>query len=210
VGLHQDELEAVKADSDWAYAVDDRDEYSRGSQWEAIREIVETILLAVVIWLVVNFATARFVVDGSSMEPNMHTGQFLIVSKIAYRLDTPRRGDVIVFHYPNNPSEDYIKRVIGLPGDTVTIERGTVYVNGVRLDEPYVTMAQQFSGRHASGAWAVEEGQLFVLGDNRAGSSDSRDWGVLDEDYVIGKAWISYWPPQEWGIVPHYEYGETP
>lgn len=169
-----------------------------------VRELVETALLAAIIWLAVNFATARYVVEGSSMEPNLHSGQFLIVSRLSYEFGEPQRGDVIVFDYPNNPSDDYVKRIIGLPGDSVRIENGVVYVNDVVLDEPYLTHSiPQFY----EGQWQrVPDEQYFVLGDNRRASSDSRNWGMLSEDLIIGKAWLSYWPVNEWGIVPHHEF----
>ena len=170
-----------------------------------VRELVETILLAAIIWLAVNFATARYVVEGSSMEPNLHTGQFLIVNRLSYEFGEPERGDVIVFDYPNNPSDDYVKRIIGLPGDSIRIEDGVIYVNDVVLDEPFPT--REIPGFY-EGQWPrVPDGQYFVLGDNRRASSDSRDWGMLEEDLIIGKAWLSYWPVEEWGVVPHHDYG---
>jgi signal peptidase I len=175
----------------------------RPKVWSAVYEILETVLLAVVIWLAVNFTTARYVVDGSSMEPTLHTGQFLIVSRLAYRLGSPQRGDIIVFHFPGNPNEDYVKRIIGLPGETVTIQGDKVFVNGVPLQETYVSPGALMTYQ---GSWTVPEGSYFVLGDNRAHSSDSRTWGMLSSEYIIGKAWICYWPPRYWGTVPHYTY----
>jgi len=173
-------------------------------------EIVETLLLAVVIWLAVNFTTARYVVEGQSMEPNLHTGQFLIVSRLAYMniagvsLGEPLRGDIIVFDFPNNPSDDYVKRIIGLPGETVMIDQdGNIFVDGQLLVEPYLS-SEPYGNR--IGTWEVPEGSYFVVGDNRNHSSDSRSWGMLAAKYIVGKAWISYWPPQNWGIIPHYEY----
>ena len=175
--------------------------------WGIAREIIETILLAAVIWLAVNFATARYVVDGQSMEPNLHTGPFLIVSRLAYKFGTPQRGDIIVFDFPGNPADDYVKRIIGLPGDTVTIQEGQIFVNDNRLEEPYLPDERMmpFQGR-----WVVPQDSYFVLGDNRAHSSDSRSWGMLPQDAIIGKAWLSYWPPQNWGAIPHYDYAISP
>ena len=175
--------------------------------WGIAREIIETILLAAVIWLAVNFATARYVVDGQSMEPNLHTGQFLIVSRLAYKFGVPQRGDIIVFDFPGNPADDYVKRVIGLPGDTVTIQAGQIFINGNRLEEPYLPDERVLP---TQGRWNVPDGSYFVLGDNRAHSSDSRSWGMLPEDAIIGKAWVSYWPPQDWGAIPHYDYAPSP
>ncbi len=174
--------------------------------WPLVREIIETVLLAAIIWLAVNFATARYVVDGQSMEPNLHTGQFLIVSRLAYKFGSPQRGDIIVFEYPGNTADDYVKRIVGLPGETVMIENGKVYVNGEVLDEPYLTEVMPILPYRTE--WPVPERAYFVLGDNRAHSSDSRAWGFLQEDLIVGKAWFSYWPPEHWGFIPHYEYDE--
>lgn len=177
--------------------------------WPVIREIIETLVLATIIWLAVNFATARYVVDGDSMEPNLHTGQFLIVSRLAYMVGDPAHGDIVVFHYPRDPKESYVKRVIGVPGDDIIIEGRQVYVNGVLLDEPYLSeTALSYSRGHY--AATIPEGSYFVLGDNRAGSSDSLNWGALERDLIIGKAWLSYWPPPEWGLIPHYRYDKLP
>jgi signal peptidase I len=177
--------------------------------WPIIREIIETLVLATIIWLVVNFATARYVVDGDSMEPNLHTGQFLIVSRLAYMVGDPAHGDIVVFHYPRNPEESYVKRVIGVPGDDIIIEGRQVYVNGFPIDEPYLSeTAQSYSRGHYTAT--VPENSYFVLGDNRAGSSDSVNWGALERDLIIGKAWLSYWPPSEWGLIPHYRYDKLP
>jgi signal peptidase I len=173
------------------------------SLWSLVYEILETIVLAAIIWLAVNFATARFIVEGSSMEPNFHTGQMLIVSKLAYKLSTPQRGDVIVFQYPGNPVDDYIKRVIGIPGDTVDIQSGRVSINGHAIPEPYLAAD---AGEMYQGKWTVPEGSYFVMGDNRSHSSDSRSWGMLSKEFIIGKAWVSYWPPKLWGFVPQVSY----
>jgi signal peptidase I len=175
--------------------------------WGVAREIIETILLAAVIWLAVNFATARYVVDGQSMEPNLHTGQFLIVSRLTYKFGLPQRGDIIVFDFPGNPADDYVKRVIGLPGDTVTIQEGQIAINGTHLTEPYLPDERVMP---TQGRWVVPENSYFVLGDNRAHSSDSRSWGMLPKDAIIGKAWVSYWPPPNWGTIPHYDYATSP
>ena len=173
------------------------------SVWSLVYEVLETIVLAAIIWLAVNFATARFIVEGSSMEPNFHTGQMLIVSKLAYKLSTPQRGDVIVFQYPGNPVDDYIKRVIGIPGDTVDIQDGRVSINGQAISEPYLApdSSEMFRGK-----WTVPADSYFVMGDNRLHSSDSRSWGMLSKEFIIGKAWVSYWPPRLWGFVPQVSY----
>ena len=179
---------------------------SKFSMWSLVYEILETVVLAAIIWLAVNFATARFIVEGSSMEPNFHTGQMLIISRLSYKLSTPQRGDVIVFQYPDNPVDDYIKRVIGIPGDTVEIQDSHVYINGQLISEPYL---QPDTPEIQRGKWEVPAGSYFVMGDNRAHSSDSRSWGMLSREFIIGKAWISYWPPNDWGMVPHVSYNSV-
>lgn len=165
-----------------------------------VGEVAETILLAFILFLLIRTALQTYRVDGSSMEPNFYDGQFLVVDKVTPRLFPLRRGDVVVFHYPNDPSRDYIKRVIALPGEEVEVRAGEVYINGRRLDEPYETYPSQYSW----GPALVGEGQLFVLGDNRGHSSDSHTWGMLDRRQVVGRAWIRYWPPEHWGIIPRY------
>lgn len=198
-----------------AIPLEETNDEEKGASFTAILyEIVETVLLAVVIWLVVNFATARYVVEGQSMETNLHTGQFLIVSRLSYLkvddfvdLGDPERGDIVVFDFPGNPADDYVKRIIGLPGETVAIGAdGSVRVDGEALSEPYLAQAMTQPYRGRTGTWEVPPDSYFVLGDNRNSSSDSRSWGTLDEAYIVGKAWVSYWPPREWGVIPHYDY----
>jgi signal peptidase I len=166
-----------------------------------LREIAETVLLTLMIFLVLNTTTGRFQVRGSSMEPTLHDGQYLIISKLIYWMRSPERGDVIVFEPPGNPDEDYIKRVIGLPGEQVEIRDGIVSINGAPLKEPYIESPAFYSG-----TWNLGAGEYFVLGDNRRNSSDSHSWGVLPHDNVVGKAWLCYWPPEEWGMVAHESF----
>jgi len=135
------------------------------------------------------------------MEPNLHDKQYIIINKLIYQLKEPERGDIVVFQYPHDPSRDFIKRVIGVPGDEVTIERGCVSINGHSVDEPYISQAGGYSDN-----WTLEPDELFVLGDNRNNSSDSRNWGILPRDNLIGRAWVIYWPLQDWGSVPHYSF----
>lgn len=166
-----------------------------------VREIVETVLLTLIIFLVLNTLTGRFQVRGSSMEPTLQDGQYLVVSKLTYWLHPPERGDVIVFHPPSSVSDDYIKRIIGLPGEKIEIRSGEVQVDGVLLDEPYVAKHSSYSD-----SWSLGQNEYFVLGDNRGNSSDSHTWGTLPRENIIGKAWISYWPPEEWGVVRHHTF----
>ena len=174
--------------------------------WRALgnvlRELIETIALTVVIFLLIRFAVQNFRIEGFSMEPNFHDGQFLIVNKLIYVLHPPERGDVIVFVPPNNTTRDFIKRVIGLPGDRIEIVNGRVSVNGAPLDEPYPLNP----GTYSSETLVVPADEYFVLGDNRNNSSDSHSWGPVPANSIIGKAWVSYWPPQVMGLVPTYSY----
>ncbi|GAB4547929.1 MAG: signal peptidase I [Anaerolineae bacterium] len=182
--------------------IDGQVEEKTPTTWETVktvvREILETIILTVIIFFLIQTVVRNFRVVGTSMEPNLHDSQYLIVDKISYRLGEPQRGDVIVFEPPNRPGEDYVKRVIGVPGDLVEIQNGQVYINGNPLDEPYVV----YAGSYSMSPRRVGAGELFVLGDNRNSSSDSHNWGMLSQDKVVGKAWISYWPPSQWGIIP--------
>jgi signal peptidase I len=146
----------------------------------------------------INLISARNRVDGASMEPTLVSGEYVVVNRLSYRLGSPQRGDIIVFHPPVNPEEEYIKRVIGLPGDEVEVKDGMVYVNGQPLQESYLNVKTNYAG-----TWNVPQDQLFVLGDNRINSSDSRNWGTVPMNYVVGKAVLVYWPPPDWGLVDH-------
>lgn len=161
-------------------------------------DIFETLVLSVVLFVGVNIISARIRVDGDSMVPTLISGEYVVVNRLSYRLGNPHRGDIIVFHFPRNPAEEYIKRIIGLPGDVIEVMDGSVYINGQPLDERYLDVKVNYSGK-----WEVPQGQLFVLGDNRNNSSDSHDWGTVPMDYVVGKAVMVYWPPLEWGLIDH-------
>lgn len=161
-----------------------------------IIDILETLILAVILFVGINSVSARIRVDGSSMEPTLHGGEYVLVNKLSYRVGQPDYGDVIVFYYPRDPEQEYIKRVIGLPGDQVDVSDGRVYVNGQPLEEPYIAAAPVYPG-----SWMVPENSLFVLGDNRNNSSDSHSWGSVPISYVVGKAVFVYWPPPAWGPI---------
>jgi signal peptidase I len=161
-------------------------------------DVFETLVLSLVLFVGINAVSARIRVDGESMVPTLESGEYVIVSRLNYRFGTPQRGDIIVFHFPRDPKEEYIKRVIGLPGDEVQVLNGQVYINGQLLNEPYLSVKMNYIGN-----WRVPDGQLFVLGDNRNNSSDSHDWGTVPMDYVVGKAILVYWPPLDWGLVGH-------
>jgi signal peptidase I len=166
-----------------------------------VREVLETMVPAVVIALLINLLLAQATrVFGQSMEPNLHSDQRVVVEKISYsewfRLRGPQRGDVVVFRISPN-SDLLIKRVIGLPGDRIEIREGQVLINGELLDEPY--LSQPTYGDY--GPADVPPLHIFVLGDNRGFSNDSRAFGPLSLESVIGRAWFSYWPPDQWGFL---------
>ncbi len=161
-------------------------------------DIFETLLLALILFFAINAMSARVRVDGFSMRPTLEDGEFVLVSKMSYLLGTMQRGDIIVFHFPMNPEEELIKRVIGLPGDHVSVQNGTVSINGQILNEPYIAATPSYSVE-----WDVPDGQIFVLGDNRNNSNDSKDWGLLPAQNVVGKAVLIYWPPPLWDVIQH-------
>ena len=164
---------------------------------EFVRDTVETVLIALVLFLAINAVSARIRVESVSMQPTLFAGNYVIVNKLAYRLGEPQRGDVIVLKYPPDPGrEPYIKRVIGLPGDEVRIDNGNVYINGELLVEPYLTVVT-----NQGGEWRVPPDSLFVMGDNRNNSSDSRSWGMVPLENVIGKGLVIFWPPEQWGLL---------
>ncbi len=163
-------------------------------------DLFETVGLAVVLFLIINTVSARVRVDGFSMLPTLHDGEFVLVNKLAYQWGTPTRGDIIVFRSTTTNDLDLIKRIMGLPGDKINIHNGQVIVNGQTLAEPYINAVPNYSGE-----WQVPEGYLFVLGDNRNDSSDSHAWGFLPEKNVIGKAMLIYWPPPEWAMINHVQ-----
>lgn len=171
-------------------------EFDFEKRYRLIREIVETIVLTLLMFLIIRFAVQNFNVDGTSMEPNLHDKELILVDKWTYMFRTPERGDVIVFIAPPHPDMDYVKRVIGLPGDVITIRNTVVIVDGVTLTEPYVAPLNQgnlFAYKHITNL-VVPPNDYFVLGDNRAVSSDSRDWGFVPRANIIGRAAFVYWP----------------
>lgn len=171
----------------------------------ALRELFDLLILVGAIYALVNLATVRFIVQGPSMEPTFQENQFLIISRANYLLGDPQRGDVVVFHYPGNPEEDYIKRVIGLPGDTVEIRDTLVYVNGETYNEPYINEPCR-PASCPDEEWTLGSGEYFMMGDNRNRSSDSRDFGPVNEEFIVGEVMIRYWPPSDWGVVSRVNY----
>lgn len=156
-----------------------------------LRELLETVILTLLIFALVRIPTQTFRIEGSSMLPNFQNGQFLIVNKAVYWFREPQRGEVIVFQFSDNPPKDYIKRVIGLPGETVEVRQGQVYINGQPLDEPW----RPNPGSYTKTPITLGPDEYYVLGDNRNNSSDSHLWGPIHRSRIIGKAWFIYWPP---------------
>jgi len=163
-----------------------------------VREIIETLLLTFFIFWLVHSLVGRYRIDGSSMNPTLQDGEYLIINNVTYLMDDPQQGDVVVFRHPRNEL-NLIKRVVGVPGDHVEINNDTVWVNSVMQEEPYIADSPNYSG-----SWDVPEGQYFVLGDNRNNSSDSHSWGFLPEENILGRALLVYWPPSDWGEITNY------
>lgn len=167
-------------------------------------EFIKTIAIIILIAFFVRFYLIQpFVVDGSSMEPNFHNGEYLLVDKLSYRFKTPQRGDVIVFHPPSSPGLNYIKRIIALPEEQLEIKSGEILVNGVRIDEPYLPSGKTLV-RHTQAVNLKQKlgpDEYFVLGDNREHSSDSREWGSVPKTNIIGKAWFVVFPITNFGLV---------
>jgi len=143
------------------------------------------------------------------MEPNYHNGEYLLTDKVSYRFGNPKRGDVIVFEAPTNNGEEFIKRIIGLPGEIISLHNGAFYINGKQVNESYLTPnTLSFGGNFLTeGAEnVVPEDKYFVMGDNRNHSSDSRTWGFVPKRKITGRAWFIYWPPSKFGAVEKYQY----
>jgi signal peptidase I len=172
-----------------------------------VREVIETVILTALMFLVIRFAVQNYFVEGVSMEPNLHNQERILIDKWTYLFHPPARGDVIIFLAPPEPSQDYVKRIVGIPGDVITINDTTVIVDGVTLQETYVDPRRQGNPYQFKQIYnlVVPANDYFVLGDNRAVSSDSRDWGFLPRANIIGRAAIVYWPFGEDndGLVPN-------
>ena len=171
-------------------------------------EIAETVLLALLIFFGTRMVVQNFRVDGGSMVPALENGEFLLVNKLAYVAAKPGRGDVVVFRSPAKPDEDLVKRVVGLPNETVDLRDGGVYVDGRRLDENvYFTGV---TGARAGRSLVVPEDGYFVLGDNRGQSIDSRSFGIVPAGSIVGQVWLVYWPLGRLGVLPGFSPGFKP
>jgi len=166
-----------------------------------LREIVITLLIALIILGLLRAVVQSYSVEGESMETSFHDGQYLLVNKLSYRFHDVRRGDVIIFWPPRFTDKPYVKRVIGLPGEEVSISGGVVHINGTPLGEPDYIPTTPLYGESSV---LVPEEEYFVLGDNRTSSSDSRSWGTVPRANIIGKVWFTYWPLGAWGFSPRY------
>jgi signal peptidase I len=169
---------------------------AKESRARLLREAIETILLTLLVFAVVKVTIQPYWVDGPSMQPGLHTGELVIVNQLAYRFGSPQRGDVIVLHPPNDPSTQYIKRVIGLPGDTITITATEVYVDNTKLKEPYTypLAPGEYGSSTFIGTVVLKTGQYFVMGDHRDISIDSRVIGAIPAQNIVGKAEFVLWP----------------
>lgn len=159
-------------------------------------ETLQTIVLAVVLYFLIDSVIARVRVENISMQPTLQSGEFILVNKLAYKLSDVTRGDIVIFHFPQDPREDYIKRVIGIPGDTITVQNSQVLVNNHPLTEPYIAAEPQYTG-----TWTVPPDRIFVLGDNRNQSSDSHSWGFVPYENLVGKALVIYWPIDQFKLL---------
>ena len=169
-----------------------------------LREILLTILLAVAVFFILQSILQTFIVIGISMEPTFQQGQRLLINKVVYKLHQPERGDVIVFKSPQNGQADFIKRLIALPGDKVEIKQGAVYINGTKLGESYINENPSYTLPPTT----LKDDEYFVLGDNRNHSNDSHSGWTVPEQNIIGKAWLSIWPPNKWRAIAHHPLSE--
>jgi signal peptidase I len=169
-----------------------------------LREVGLTILIAVVVFICLRLTVQSYTVVMSSMEPNFYEGECIMVSKVSYHSSGPQRGDVIVFDPPFASPHPFIKRVIGLPGETVEIKDGKIFIDGIPLEEEYIMASPTYTMPTTE----APENEYFVLGDNRNGSNDSHNGWMVPRDNIIGKAWFRYWPLSKWGVVKHYSYPE--
>ena len=168
------------------------------------REVAITVLIALAVFAVLRLTMQSYTVVMSSMEPNFYQGDCIMVSKVSYRSSGPQRGEVIVFNPTFDSRHPFIKRVIGLPGETVEITDESVFINGIPLEEDYVMAPPNYT----MPVTAIPENEYFVLGDNRNNSNDSHTRWMVPRDNIIGRAWFVYWPPSRWRVVKHHSYPE--
>ncbi|HEX5451104.1 MAG TPA: signal peptidase I [Candidatus Limnocylindrales bacterium] len=175
-------------------------------------EVVETLALTLIIFLLIqNFVAQPYRVEQQSMEQTLEPGQFVLVDKLTPHFRPYDRGDIVVFHPPGQPDSDpFIKRIIGLPGDRIEFKDGAVFVNGVKLDEPYVFDGQPTQAGPIGALVVVPQGEYFGLGDHRQDSTDSRVFGPIEASEVIGRAWLRYWPLDAFSVLNVPTYANVP
>lgn len=171
---------------------------------KVLREVGITILIAVAIFALLRVTVQAYTVQYSCMLPNIEEGEWLMVSKASYFFSDPERGDVIIFDPPISSRYPYIKRVIGLPGETVEVRDGKTFINGICLTEEYIREPPSYT----MAPKVIPQGEYFVLGDNRNNANDSHAGWTVPRENIIGEAWFIYWPPNEWGPLKHYSYPE--
>jgi signal peptidase I len=165
-------------------------------------QLAETLLVAGLVFFALEYATGRFRVEGPSMQPGLHTGQYVLADKLAYRLGSPQRGDVVTV-VPNLPTnQEYIKRLMGLPGDTIAVKNGAVWINGGKVSEPYIAEPPKYVG-----SWQLGPDEYFVMGDNRNDSDDSHIWGSVHRRAITGKVVFVYWPLNQARLAPNFSFG---
>jgi len=180
------------------------DPLSKEPPFAWLRELLGMLITGLLVFLIINTTTGRYIVLSVSMQPNLHEGEWIIASKITYWLDDPQRGDIVVVQPPPAEGETpFVKRLIGLPGDTIEVSNGLVRVNGSIIHEPYINAPPNYSNQ-----WILGPDDYFVLGDNRTNSSDSHIWGMLSREQILAKAIFRYWPLAKFGPFPHYTYSE--
>lgn len=168
-----------------------------------VREIIGIVLIVLLVFAAVQFTLQSFRVNGVSMEPSLHNGQYLLVDKLRYHFSSPGRGQVVVFYNPQNHNERLVKRIVGLPGETLQIKGGRIYINGLMLEENPEFAAIPYSNNYSV---TIPADQYWVIGDNRANSAGSQTFGPVPRDDIVGRVWISYWPPSQWGLSPDYSW----
>lgn len=177
--------------------------------WLFFLDFLETIVVSLAIFAVVYiFLFQPHQVDGQSMVPNFQNGEYILTDKISYRIHAPNRGDVVVFHSPQDEKVDFIKRIIGIPGDIIQVKGGYAYLNGVKLEETYINNPGEVTpGKYSTENLVIDvpPGQYFVMGDNRLHSSDSREWGLVTSNEIVGRAFFRYWPIPVAGLIPTAE-----
>lgn len=169
-----------------------------------LRDILETLTLVLLMILAIRFAMQNFRIDGESMEPTLHNREFVMVDKAAYLFHAPTRGDIVVFEYPLDPQVYYVKRIIAVPGDVLSVIGQRVIVDGVTLSEPYINADDPFNPFPSFSNHIIDSDSYFVMGDNRGNSSDSRQWGLVPRKDIVGKVAFIYWPfgQNNFGLLP--------